>query len=78
MARQSYKWGYRQGGLMHCCIETLHKHNSPGLFDGQQIKCLYCSSKMRWVESVHAWEWEPKGEFSGQTAIEMGGDRDGT
>lgn len=56
---------YRPGGLLRCCIETIHKHNAPG-DEGERLTCPTCRTDMVWREPG-GWQWprsaEPLAKF---------------
>lgn len=51
---------YRPGGLLRCCIETIHKHNAPGQAEGERLACPTCRTEMAWRNG--AWEWPRSAE----------------
>lgn len=47
----------RHGGLMRCCLQTLHESQAPSE-EGTQTQCHYCHAVME-VDPAGAWVWIP-------------------
>ena len=45
----------RPGGLMRCCIDTIHAKSPEYPQEGDFLDCDWCSDSVQWKNG--AWEW---------------------
>lgn len=65
MSDKNWTYAIRQGGLMRCCIESIHlamqERDATGLGapeEGDLVVCRYDGGKTRMKFVKGAWEWE--------------------
>lgn len=52
----------RPGGLMRCCIDTLHLDSPEEPTEGQVLPCRWCSDDLVYRDGL--WEWRRGGEVA--------------
>lgn len=61
------------GGLMRCCLETLHSKLGRDVLNGDILPCNHCNESMILVDGVWRWNSPLKEMQADMDAIAQGG-----